>query len=222
MTYLDKLLDIFATKIKSLEILMLQNELKDVVRHGYYDNELTKVAKYCKQNKLFLIKSPYKIIPVDTDKKFSNKGISVKVEDPREGFIFVYISKDELLANKASYFEITQDHFNLGLILGYPECCCVFFQKNFFIRSKLDNDYEIPVLENSKNNRYQFFTNIFVRQKDYCLISHFPCKLDCEKSVKIAKNGFKLLKKFDEKRACKFEHNLKINLNKYNRSIVFF
>ena len=98
---MDELLEIFATKIKSLEILMLQNGLKDVVRHGYYEPELIKVTNYCKQNKLFLIKSPYKIIPVDTDKKFSNKGISVKVEDPREGFIFVYISKDELLSNKA-------------------------------------------------------------------------------------------------------------------------
>lgn len=201
---------------------MLQNSLKNVVRQGYYEDELNNVEAFCKQNELFVVKSPYKVILIDNEKKFSNKGISVKVDDPRLGFVFVYISKDELLANKAAYFEIMQDHFNLGLILGYPKCCCMFFQKNSSIRSKLDNDYEIPVLNNSQKEKYSFYTNIFVRQKDFCLISHFPCKLDCEESVQNGKDNFDLLKKKDEKFADMFEKNLRIKLNKHNRQITFF
>ena len=51
-----------------------------------------------------------------------------------------------IFANKASYFEIIRDDFNLGIMLGYPKCCALFFSRNFPIMSRLDNNYEIPVL----------------------------------------------------------------------------
>jgi hypothetical protein len=218
---MKSLISIFGTKIKSLEILQLLNNSKDVVRQGFFEEELEKVSKFCKQNNLVLIKSKFKVLPSDFNKTFSNKGMKVKSDDPRFGFIFVYISKDELLAQKCAYFEIMNDHFNMGLTLNYPKCCSYFFARNFDVRSKLDNDYEIPVLQNSEKKEYPYFTNIFVREKDYCLINHFPCKLDCEKSIEIGKRNLNILKNNNQKLADEFKQNLTVKLSKHGRVVDF-
>ena len=49
---LDKLIEIFGSRTKALEILYLFKDLKPVVRHGFYDNELAKVVECCNKNKL--------------------------------------------------------------------------------------------------------------------------------------------------------------------------
>ena len=211
---MDNLVKIIGTKIKSMELLFLLNNLKPVVRHGYYDEELPKVEKFCKQNNLFLVKSPFKVKPVEHG--YSNKGIMSE-----DGMSFVYISKDELMANKALLFEIKQDHFNLGLILGYPECCCRFFEKHFPERSKVDNNYEIPILENSTGNNFNFVNNIFMRHRDYCLLSHFPCSLDCEHSIKIGERHLQLLKENYPDYADNISSNLKKEVDIKTRRLFF-
>ena len=107
--------DVFLTRIKSLEILSLLNNIKPVVRQGFYDDELARVKRFCRDNNLFLVESEFKVLPFETG--FSDKGQMVK-KDNKDAMSFVYISKDELLANTAALFEIKQDHLNLGKILG--------------------------------------------------------------------------------------------------------
>jgi hypothetical protein len=188
---MQKLIEIFGTQTKAMEILSIMKDLKPVTRQGFYDGELPKVEIFCKQNKLIMIKSEFKVKPVEQS-IYSNKGIKSSIND-KEGMYFVYISKDELLAYRTAYFEIKSDHFNLGRILGYPECCSRFFENQFPVQSKSDNNYEIPVLNNSSQGKYHFFNNIFIRDK-FCLLSHFPCSLSCEQSMKIAKNNLKMIK----------------------------
>ena len=148
--------------------------------------ELKKVDDFCKNHGFYLVKSKYKVLPVE--KGYSNKGV---LDD--KGMNFMYISKDEILANKAAYFEIIGDHFNLGITLGYPKCCSLFFQKEFPKVSMQDNNYERSVIKNSEGSKFPFQNNIFRRDDDFCLISHFPCNLRCMESRKIGKKFMKLI-----------------------------
>ncbi len=171
--------NIFGSQTKTNEIILLLKDKKPVVRQGFYDSEFKKVKEFCEKNNLFLVKSKFKVL-LD-NQNYSNKGIRVK-EDHPQGMYFVYISKNEEQAWLTSYYELIQDHNQLGLILGYPECCVDFFCQNF--NQKKTN------LELTPTNPW---TNLSKRTKDCVLLSHFPCKSDCEASINLAKKYFSVL-----------------------------
>ena len=183
---------LFKSKAKSQEIVLLMTGIKPVVRQGYYEEELKEIEEFCKENDLHLVRSPFKVVLDDTHNKFSNKGLRVKVDDLRKGMIFVYISRDEYLANLATLAELKNDHKELGALLGYPECCINYFCKNF---SETNTNPQIE-----SNNPY---TNISKRNKDYVLLSHFPCSADCKKSIELAQKYLSVLESVDSEMAMK-------------------
>lgn len=197
----------FGSLTKTLEIIYLLEDIKPCVRQGFYDEELKKVIEFCKKNNLFYELSPYKIVLETTKDEYSDKGVKVDMNDSRRGLIFIYISKDKK-AEKANYYEIKQDHKNLGLTLGYPECCCDFFVKFEPEESKKKNDYIMPVLNNSKEP-FPFYTNFLAKYSDITLLNHFPCSFNCEKSIELAKQHLKVIEKHDKKLAEKFKEILK-------------
>ena len=119
-------MNIFGSKTKSEEILYLLHDLKEVVRQGYYEEELEPVENFCKENNLFLVRSRFKIqlsdghvravskskireetVPDSSHEPhsahlpigvhhYTNKG--KRVDETEQGMYFVYISKDEKLA----------------------------------------------------------------------------------------------------------------------------
>src|SRR3989344_9452318 len=121
---------IFGSKTKAQEMVLLLQNAKEVVRQGFFDPELYRVEQFCQKNKLYLVKSKFKVLFAD-DGVFSNKGIRIPEDDPRPGMYFVYISKDEQKAWLANYYELMQNHSDLGLVLGYPQCCVNFFCSKF-------------------------------------------------------------------------------------------
>jgi hypothetical protein len=187
---IPKLTPIFGSKTKAQEVLLLLNDAKEVVRHGFYEAELPAVEEFCKDNKIFLIKSKFKVLLEDKDKIFSNKGIRIDENDPRPGMWFVYLSKDEKKALFASYAELTNNHGELGRLLGYPQCCIEFFCQNF-------NENNTN-LELSPTNSW---TNLSLREKDAVLLSHFPCSSECEESIKLAQKYFEVINKADSEYA---------------------
>lgn len=218
---INKLAKIFGSKTKALEILYILHGLKPVARQGFYESELPKVEAFCSANKLFIEKAPYKVIIADSEKRYSNKGIRVKLDDPRRGMQFVYISKDEKKAAMADALEYKKDHRSLGLLLGYPSCCVDFFVRNEPKRSKLDNDYVECTLENSKGIRYPFFTNICKRGMDITLLNHFPCSFNCEKSIKLAKLHLQIISRYDRNLAMRYVKELKCRVNIGERFVGF-
>ena len=77
MNHFNKLSIIFGSKTKAQEIFLLLNNAKEVVRQGYYENELSKVEKYCQVNKLFFVKSRFKVLLMDDElTNYSNKGMN--------------------------------------------------------------------------------------------------------------------------------------------------
>jgi hypothetical protein len=218
---IEKLMRIFGSRTKALEILYLLHGIKPVVRQGFYDHEIGKVKDFCKENNLAIETAPYKVVLAEKDRRYSNKGFKVKVDDPRQGMYFVYISKDGRKAAMAEVFEYKNDHRSLGLLLGYPECCVDFFVKNEPVRSKLDSNYVVCTLDNSKGIRYPYFTNISKRHMDVTLLNHFPCSFNCERSIELAKKHLKLIAELDPNLAMKYANQLKSSVLIGKRFVEF-
>ncbi len=193
---INELKKIFGSKTKAQEVLFLLNDVKEVVRQGFYEHELRPVEEFCLNNGLYLVKSKFKVL-LDDKEKFSNKGLRIQKNDPRDGMFFVYISKDELKSTQAAYHEISGNDVELGLLLGYPSCCVKFFFENF--------SEENPNPEIESDNP---FTNITKRSEDDVIISHFPCRADCEKSIEIGKRYLEVIRKYDKERAEELMDNL--------------
>ena len=219
---ISDLVSIFGTKTKALEILYLIQGVKPVVRQGFYESEIEKVETFCKLNKLYIEKSSFKVVILDAEEgKYSNKGIKVKIDDPRRGMLFVYISKEEKLASDANVYEFKGDHKNIGLLLGYPDCCVDFFAKYEPVQSQLTNDYVDFILKNSKGRRFQFYTNICKRDFDITLLNHFPCSFGCKKSIDLAKMNLSALQRYDIELAKEFIKKLKGKVNIDGEEIEF-
>jgi len=181
---------VFGSKTKAQEIILLLQNVKEVVRQGFYASELPAVEDFCQNNYLFLVKSKFKVAIEDPEENFSNKGLRLKEDDPRPGMYFVYISKEEKLALLASYAELMNRPRELGRILGYPECCVEFFCKNFG-----ENNTNLELTPTNP------WTNLSKRDQDCVLISHFPCNSECAESIELAKKYFEIIKTVDEERA---------------------
>ena len=187
----------FGSKTKAQEVVLLLNDAKEVVRQGFYDEELLAVEKFCKEHDIHLIKSKFKVL-LAGEASYSNKGIRIKENDKRPGMYFVYLSKDEQKAWLAAYYELVGNEHDLGMLLGYPGCCVKFFLKNF--KPKNPNPVHQPT---------NLFTNISKRDQDLVIISHFPCSSDCEPSMELGKKYLDLLRNVDMERTKELVENLK-------------
>lgn len=200
---LSQLTTIFGSKTKAQEILLLLKDAKEVVRQGFYGSELQKVEQSCKESGLFLAKSKFKVLPAERHDEYSNLGIRIATDDPRSEMFFVYFSKDERKALLASYAELMNRPRELGILLGYPECCINYFCHNF--RSENPNPQHSPT---------NFLTNLSLRHKDYALLSHFPCHSECEESKRLAQKYFQVIEQADSEWAGELKAQLGKDLEK--------
>lgn len=189
---------IFRSKTKAQEIILLLQNVKPVVRQGFYPEEFFKVERFCEKNNLYVVKSKFKVLLAE-ESSFTNKGIRVKSDDPRDGMFFFYISKDEHKAWLASYYELISNDADLGILLGYPSCCVKFFCKRF----SEDN----PNLQLPPTN---LFTNITKREDDCVIISHFPCHSNCRESIGLAQKYLDVISNADCQRAIELLETLKV------------
>jgi hypothetical protein len=194
---IHKLSLIFGSKTKAQEMILLLKDVKKVVRQGFYDQEMSGVERFCKENEIYFAKSKFKVLLAD-ENSYTNKGIKVPETDHREGMHFVYFSKEEQKAWLASYYELMNNDKELGLLLGYPNCCVEFFCKRF----SEDN----PNLQLKSSNAW---TNVNKRQQDVVMISHFPCSSECEESITLAKKYLETIQSIDNDRAIELLEQLK-------------
>ena len=219
---IDRLVNIFGSFAKALEIVCLLEDTKPVVRQGFYENELPRIKRFCGANNLSIQTSPYKVVIVDAKEgEYSNKGVKAKLNDERKGMIFAYISKDEENAVLANYHELKNNHAQLGNILGYPKCCVEFFAKNQPERSAADNDYIVPMLTNTDGNSFPFYNNILLRNQDISLLSHFPCSLNCSASAELGKKYLSAVRKHDSALAEQIASKLKGHHRIFRRILKF-
>lgn len=189
---------IFGSQIKAQEIVLLVQNAKEVVRQGFFYSELHRVEQFCQKKNLYLVRSKFKVLFAD-ESIYSNKGIRIPEDDPRPGMYFVYISKDEQKAWLASYYELVQNHRDLGIVLGYPQCCVDFFCSKF-TPQKVN-------LEMSSKNPY---TNLSKREQDLVILSHFPCSPECKESIILGEKYLQAIYAFDKERARELLTELRV------------
>lgn len=204
---INQLQKIFHSIIKSLEVLHVTEGIKPCARMMVFEDELNKTADFLNQNNLSWAVSDFKAVKQSLQSEFySDKSIKIQKNDARKGYFFLYLSKNRETAEKARQAEEKSSHKELGLLLGYPECCCDFFGKNFNEKS---TDITLRILENSSGFEFPFYTNIAARHFDVSLLSHFPHSFDCRLSAEIAENNLIMLNKHSPQLASLFEDILK-------------
>jgi hypothetical protein len=153
---------------------------------------------FLKKNGLFYRLSDFKIIKhIDKTRNFSDMGLRVDKDDKRKGELFIYISKDRNLALAAKDAEALDKDDELGRLLGYPECCCRFFEKNKEKAQLGTNDYLPFTFKQSKGIEFPWQTNYCLRVFDIALISHFPCSFHCPESRSIAETNLGIIRKYN-------------------------
>ena len=204
---LEKLQKHFRSVIKSLEVLYVMEGAKPSARVLCHEDNLEATLKFLEENKIKAEVSDFKVVKENTVSSFySDKSVMIDRGSKTKGHLILYASKDEVLAKSAKKFEKEQNHKQLGLALGYPECCCDFFEKNF---SEAKTDLTLESLKNSDGMKFPFLNNIAARDFDISLLSHFPHSFQCKESEKIADNYLKILEKTNKNIAKSFADTLK-------------
>lgn len=190
---IQQLQQIFRSTIKSLEVLYVIEDAKPCARIMVFEDDLGKAVRFLDEKKISAAVSGFKALKQAEQSEFySDKSIKIPKNDPRKGYFFVYLSKNREVAEKARLAEENSNHLELGSLLGYPECCSTFFEKNF---DEKRTDLTLNALQNSDGFEFQFYTNIAARHFDTSLLSHFPHSFGCEPSINIAKGNFKIIQK---------------------------
>jgi len=188
---IQQLQQIFRSIIKSLEVLYVIEGVKPCARIIVFEDELGKVINFLNENNLNNAVSDFKVLKQAAQSEFySDKSVKMPKDDARKGHLFVYLSKNKGAAEKAKLSEEKNNHIGLGLLLGYPECCCEFFERNF---NGKNADLTLKALQNSNGLEFPFHTNIAARHFDVSLLSHFPHSFGCKQSIRIAENNLKII-----------------------------
>ena len=204
---IQQLQQIFHSIIKSLEALYVIEGVKPCARILVFEDELKKIRDFLNKNRLYASVSDFKVIKQNLQSEFySDKSVKIPKDSAQKGYFFVYLAKNTETAEKAKLMEEKGNHRELGLILGYPECCCDFFVSNFNEKS---TDLTLKALENSNGYEFQFYSNIAARHFDVSLLSHFPHSFECGQSIEIAKNNLKAIDKHSKQLAELFSNIMK-------------
>jgi hypothetical protein len=87
----------------------------------------------------------------------------------------------------------------LGGLLGYPECCANAFARNWpRLRDHFEGDGATALAEQADPLAvYEPGTNIFLRYFGIRTVEHFPCRLDCEPTLRMAESILGTLASFE-------------------------
>jgi len=204
---IQQLQQIFGSITKSLEVLYVLEDAKPCARILVYEDELEKIIDFSKKNQLFFIISDFKVIKQNIQSDtYSDKSIKISKNAAQKGYFLVYLSKDKKIAQKAKIAEENSNHKELGLLLGYPKCCCEFFEKNF---NEKNTDLTLKILDNSEGYEFEFYNNIAARHFDVALLNHFPHSFGCKPSIEIAKNNLRIINRYSKQLAEMFSNILK-------------
>ncbi|MBI2576523.1 hypothetical protein HYV84_04880 [Candidatus Woesearchaeota archaeon] len=213
MNPFEGIADFFGSKIKALEIAAVIHGNKPAARIMINQAELGETQKWCGENSLASIASDFKVRKQDTGRPcqspYSDKGAKIPKESLEDGYFFLYLAKEQEKAEEAKLLEQDGKHKELGIALGYPECCSAFFEKNFPEQSKHRNDFTLLSLGNSSGFQFPWQMNITARHFDISLLSHFPCSFRCSHSLEIAKQNFSMLSEHGSSLAAQFESEMK-------------
>jgi len=168
---------------------------------------LKEIKKLCGMLSLELSQSRFKYVVN------SPRGIyeEIPINDSREGKIILGISKSISKAKKAAeYYHLkcidSKYGEKFGRLMGYPECCLKFGD---YLNNSSDDPnnfgYKNPAVESLKRSKkFAWQLNVFTGS----LLSHYPCSLNCQKSIDYVDKTLAILDKI----MPEFSSYVKLNL----------
>ena len=199
---IPQLQKIFHSIIKSLEVLYVIEGIKPCARILVFEDDVDGTINFLNDNKIKTSVSDFKVIKQAAQSEFySDKSKKIPKNSAEKGYFFVYLSKIKETLEKAKLMEEKNNHKELGSLLGYPECCCEFFEKNF---NEKNTDLTLKSLENSDGYEFKFYNNIAARHFDVALLSHFPHSFECKESIEISKKNLDAVQKHSQQLAVMF------------------
>lgn len=202
---LGTLLEVCNSTIKGLEIFYVLHNSKPASRILCHEMQLESVVLVLDKMGLVYEMSDFKVQKDFSSKYYSDTSYKIPLDDSRVGYVIVYIATTRSLAKKIKRFEEDEDHFSLGGALGYPSCCCTFFDKYF---SPTNTDLTLHALPDHSRQSFPWEMNIAARHFDCSLLSHFPHQFDCAESLAIARNNFSLVQKHSSQLAEAMRHTM--------------
>jgi len=191
--------------LESIHILSHSTEIKSVVKSlrdvnvyylssSNYDEQLEELSNNG------LLFSP--LIRIKNFCGFSNV-LQISDEIGPGTSVYGIISKDSSSIKKFKRYFDSGDDYNMGLMLGYPECCC----RGYVDYSKRTPD---PIYEIAKNTPHDVYlnNNLIIKDIPWMIQSHmryfelriipfFPCNYFCDEAQKTAKEWYDLMYSID-------------------------
>jgi hypothetical protein len=185
--------------------LLLSGAKPMALVHGD-ERSLTALANWARLRGYYTLLGPQAFSPqFDTDKGGYSNQMS-KVEHVRAGsgaWRGLLIAADEQTVMLAWLCLLFGWEKFLGMLLGYPTCCCSAFTKRWPIAAaNHEGDVGLLLLAEYQSVKKRpllqlnWATNIFGRYFGWELVQHFPCSWDCSASAGIAHRHLAALTNF--------------------------
>jgi len=143
-------------------------------------------------------------------------------------FVYGAIAHDLETAKKFREASRNGDHITQGMLLGYPKCCCEFFQNAWIKQKALDPCYETGLNTEGYNVNKGVvhiegnpLLNQMLRYFGLRITPFFPCSFKCPEAIKIGEQWFDLMNKLDSNTAETIKSLLKAPLTwSLHKSII--
>jgi len=181
------------------EILLTLKGIKPAARIMVGEDRLGAAIHFLQEKNIPFVLSPFKVSVVSDPKKRDWSNLAGRYHhfnaEGRGGFM-VYLASDGVRAQAVLLLEVLKADYELGLVLGYPECCVEFFEANFGKTQDTRGDLVSFSLRNTlQPPPYPFYINNLARYFGAQLIYHFPCRYTCQEAIVLGKQYLDLLQK---------------------------
>jgi hypothetical protein len=123
-----------------------------------------------------------------------------------EKVIPLYISKSQDYADKLREADESKDDVKFGGMLDYPKCCIKKVAEAGYVPSIIESFNYLQV-----NEKYNVWAWPVAMIGDASLLVHYPCSINCEESMLLAKKHFQIISEFAPKsivdRVKKYHHS---------------
>jgi hypothetical protein len=190
------------------------------------EQELRSYFSWAVNNKLSALFLPFEFDP-ETDRSlngYSNTISYYRAAKTGSGAWRGLLISNDLNLMSLGWIALTFgcDHL-LGKLLGYPDCCIDAFDKNWQKAYKYTRgDLSMLSLKQSNEVFHPWSLNIFSRYLGFEFIQHFPCKLNCAASIKLAMKFESCLRYYEPDVLKEYMRHLNTTVLVHKKYGVFF
>lgn len=193
---------------ETLDLLLLLGGAKSLALFHGPERDLASHAAWLEARGFSVALSPFQFVPRTSDRSagYSNAMDSVvEVSVGSNGWRALVVGRlPEQVATAWLSLRFGWDT-TLGRLLGYPECCTASFERRWpDAYARYSGDVAIAALFEPGMpglSHAPWEANIFGRYLGVELVSHFPCTLGCEETLRTARRHFAVLRHYAPERA---------------------